>query len=132
MLYTVNVDSVQEEPQPLDNAGIERITAMLKSVPMVGHKIEYMKFDESYRNEVLCTVTMAKGENGAPDVTTKMFFKPVNYLGGWVLCLINSTTGDKPVLKPDQRDSMELEYKTEIRQREEARPRSTISGAAAN
>lgn len=121
MLYTLDEDSTRQKPELLDNKGLERVMGLLRSVPMIEHKIEYMKFNQSSKNEVMCTVTIAKGEDGAPDVTTKMFFLPVNYLGTWCLCLINSTTGDKPVLDPEERDSVALEYKTEVRQRNEVR-----------
>ncbi len=123
MLYTVDVNNPNEDPQPLDNGEIERQMAMLKAVPMIDAKIEYMKFEDFYSNEVMCTVTMAKGLDGAPDVTTKMFFKPVNCLGTWYLCMMNSATGDNTIVNGDKRDSMGLEYKTEVRQREQARPK---------
>lgn len=45
-----------------------------------------------------------------PDITTKMFFKPVDYMGNWVLCLTNTEYGDKGVVKPDKRDSVERSY----------------------
>lgn len=119
MLYTVDDDSTRQKPELLDNKDLERVMTLLRSVPMVDHKIEYMKFNQSNKNEVMCTVTIMKGEDGAPDVTTKMFFMPVNYLGGWCLCMINSPTGDVPVLEPKERDSVALEYKTEVRKRSE-------------
>lgn len=118
MLYTVDVDHPDKEPQLLDNDQLTKMIAMLKSVPMIDYKIEYMKFNQSYNNEVMCTVTIAKGHDNIPDATTKLFFKPVNWLGGWCLCLMNSTTGDNTIIKPEERDSMGLEYETELRKRE--------------
>lgn len=118
MLYTIKGETQRDEPQPLTNEEIEKQTQILQMFPVVDYKIEYMKFDQSFRNEVMCSVVMQKGENGAPDVTTKFFFKPVNWVGTWCLCMINSNTGDNPVLEPEQRDSVTREYKKEVRLRE--------------
>lgn len=123
LLYKVNPEKPFDQPEPLDNEELQKALALLKAIPIVDYRIEYMKFSESQENEVMCTVTMERGQNGEPDVTTKMFFKPVNYLGAWMLCMMNSTTGDIPVLTPDQRDSMSLEYRTEMRTKQEAAER---------
>lgn len=109
MLYRNDVDSTRE-PQPLDNRDMAQVRAMLRSIPMVDYKIEYIKFNEDYANEVLCNVLIQKGENGEPDITTKMFFKPVMVMGKWMLCLTNSEYGDKGVVRPNKRDSIEKDY----------------------
>lgn len=109
MLYR-NDDNKEKEPEQLDNTELNKVIGMLKSIPMVDYKIEYIKFNEDYANEVLCDVVMIKGENENPDVTTKMFFKPINYMGTWLLCLMNTEYGDKGVIKAGKRDSVEKDY----------------------
>lgn len=107
-------DVNSKEPQPLGNNEIEQVVNMLKAVPMVDYKIEYIKFNESYNNEVLCYVVIKKSDSkDMPDITTKMFFKPMNYLGQWCLGLMNSDSGDQSVVDPAKRDSMKEEYAKE-------------------
>lgn len=109
MLYRNDLDK-KGEPQQLNNEEMAEVRNMLESIPMVDYKIEYIKFDEYYANEVLCRVIIKKAEGDMPDITTKMFFKPVDYMGNWVLCLTNTEYGDKGVVKPDKRDSVERSY----------------------
>lgn len=94
---------------------------MLESVPMVDYRIEYIKFDENYQNEVLCHVIIKKAEGDMPEMSTKMFFKPVNYMGNWLLCLTNTEYGDKGVVNPDKRDSVEKDF--EKKQKPQAEPK---------
>ena len=110
MLYRNDLDK-KGEPQQLDNEEMAEVKTMLESIPMVDYKIEYIKFDEYYANEVLCHVIIKKAEGDMPDITTKMFFKPVDYMGNWVLCLTNTEYGDKGVVRPDKRDSVERAYR---------------------
>ena len=116
MLYHTELNNETGEPQPLGNKEIGRVMTLLKAVPMVDYKIEYIKFSESYRNEVLCSVVIKKG-NGKdmPDITTKMFFKPMRWLGQWCLGVMNSESGDQSVVDPHKRDSVEKEYATEMK-----------------
>lgn len=109
MLYR-NDEKENKEPELLDNEQLNKVRGMLHSIPIVDYKIEYIKFNEGYANEVLCNVVMIKGENGQADVTTKMFFKPVMYMGTWLLCLTNSEYGDKGVVPHNKRDSVEKDY----------------------
>ena len=114
MLYRTSYDNPKTEPQPIDNKEIQEVMGLLKSVPMVGYKIEYIKFNESYDNEVLCTVIINKSKSkDMPDITTKMFFKPMNYLGNWCLGLMNTGSGDQGVVDPAKRDSVKEEYAKE-------------------
>lgn len=110
MLYR-NDEDPKGEPQQLNNEEMAEVRGMLESVPMEGYSIEYIKFNDYYANEVLCRVIIRKGEDGMPDITTKMFFKPVNYLGNWLLCLTNTEYGDRGVVNPDDRDSLEKAYR---------------------
>ena len=115
MLCRIDPNNPNNEPELLDNTGMDSVKTMLKSIPIVGHKIEYIKFNESYRNEVMCNIIMQKGHDNVPDATTKFFLMPVNYLGKWYLCLTDSNTGSSTIVEPDKRDSMQLEYETESR-----------------
>lgn len=114
MLYRTSYDNPKTEPQPIDNKEIQEVMGLLKSVPMVDYKIEYIKFNESYDNEVLCTVIIKKSKSkDMPDITTKMFFKPMSYLGQWCLGLMNSEWGDDGVVDPAKRDSVKEVYAKE-------------------
>lgn len=109
MLYR-NDQSKSKTPEPLDNDDIADVRKVLESIPMVDYRIEYIKFNEDYDNEVLCKVIIKKAEGDMPEMTTKMFFKPVNYVGNWVLCLTNSDYRDQGVVDPDKRDSVAKSY----------------------
>lgn len=105
MLYR-NDTSEDGSPVELNNEEMAETRAMLESIPMVGYKIEYIKFNEYYANEVKCNVIIREAEGDMPAITTKMFFKPVNYLGNWVLCLTNTEYGDRRIVDPSKSDSM--------------------------
>ncbi|MBP3511272.1 MAG: hypothetical protein J6K19_04430 [Prevotella sp.] len=109
MLYR-NDEDIKGEPEPLDNDGLAEVISMLKTIHPVDYRIEYIKFNEYYANEVLCHVVLRKAEGDMPDITTKMFFKPVNYMGNWLLCLTNTEYGDRGVVDPNKRDSAMRAY----------------------
>ena len=113
MLYRTTEDS--DEPQPLNNDEMAEVKKMLETFPMVDYRIEYIKFSDSEENEVLCYVIMQKAEGDMPEMATKMFFKPVNYMGNWVLCLTNTGYGDKGVVDPNKRDSVEKTYQKKVK-----------------
>lgn len=113
MLYRTTEDS--DEPQPLNNDEMAEVKTMLETFPMVDYRIEYIKFSDSEENEVLCSVIMKKAEGDMPEMATKMFFKPVNYMGNWVLCLTNTGYGDKGVVDPNKRDSVEKNYQKKVK-----------------
>ena len=113
MLYRTTEDS--DEPQPLNNDEMAEVKKMLETFPMVDYRIEYIKFSDSEENEVLCSVIMQKAEGDMPEMATKMFFKPVNYMGNWVLCLTNTGYGDKGVVDPNKRDSVEKNYQKKVK-----------------
>lgn len=121
MLYRIDAKDHKSEPQPLDNDEIDKVMGLLKSVPMESYKIEYIKFNESYANEVLCNVVIKKG-NGKdiPDITTKMFFKPMRWLGQWCLGVMDSDHGDRGVVNPTKRDSVEKEYAGEMKAKQQS------------
>ena len=113
MLYRTTEDS--DEPQPLNNDEMAEVKKMLETFPMVDYRIEYIKLSDSEENEVLCYVIMKKAEGDMPEMSTKMFFKPVNYMGNWVLCLTNTGYGDKGVVDPNKRDSVEKNYQKKVK-----------------
>lgn len=113
MLYRTTEDS--DEPQPLNNDEMAEVKTMLEAFPMVDYRIEYIKFSDSEENEVLCSVIMQKAEGDMPEMATKMFFKPVNHVGSWLLCLTNTGYGDKGVVDPNKRDSVEKNYQKKVK-----------------
>lgn len=117
MLFKDNVDSVYNEPQALDNKGIESIKHLLASLPIQSHKIDYIKFHEAYANEVKCTAIIMPAHDNVPEIKTVFYFKPIDYLGKWKLCMIDSHNGDRPVVDQSKKDSMQNEYQTEMREK---------------
>ena len=116
MLYRTELHNKKSEPQLLNNEEIQEVEKLLKSVPMIDYKIEYIKFNQSYKNEVLCDVIIKKADGkGMPEIKTKMFFKPMRYLGQWCLALMNSEWGDREVVDRSKRDSMQKEYSAEMK-----------------
>lgn len=113
MLYRTIEGS--EDPQPLNNDEMAEVKKMLETFPMVDYRIEYIKFSDSEENEVLCSVIMQKAEGDMPEMATKMFFKPVNHVGSWLLCLTNTGYGDKGVVDPNKRDSVEKNYQKKVK-----------------
>lgn len=107
MLYRSDKSS---QPEVLDNEEMRKVKIMLRSFPMVDYRIEYIKFNKNRSNEVLCYVIMQKAEEGKPELSTKMFFKPVKVLDKWYLCLTNTEYGDRGVVKSTKRDSVKKAY----------------------
>ncbi len=117
MLFKNNVDTVYEEPKPLDNKDMEKVKTLLSSLPIKSHTIDYIKFKEVYENEVKCTAIIMEAHDNIPEVKTVFYFKPVSYLGKWKLCLVDSHHGDQTVIKADKKDSMQNEYQKEMREK---------------
>lgn len=115
MLYRIDPDNPKGQPILLDNEEMAEVRSMLEMIPMVDYRIEYMKFTDSYENEVLCYVIMQKGTDGMPDISTKMFFRPMDYLGNWCLSIMNTTWGDRGVVAPSERDSIARSYSEQQR-----------------
>ena len=117
MLFKNNVDTVYDEPKPLDNKDMEKVKTLLSSLPIKSHTIDYIKFKEVYENEVKCTAIIMEAHDNIPEVKTVFYFKPVSYLGKWKLCLVDSHHGDLTVIKADKKDSMQNEYQKEMREK---------------
>lgn len=89
MLYKADSADVWNEPIQLDNNELHQVAKMLESFPVLSYKIDYIKFYTTVKNEVKCTIVMQKGESGTPIATSSWYFKLMNYLGGWRLCMMN-------------------------------------------
>ena len=55
--------------------------------------------------------------DNVPEIKTVFYFKPIDYLGKWKLCMIDSHNGDRPVVEHAKKDSMQREYETETREK---------------
>lgn len=111
MLYkTDNNADPYAEPQLLDNEEMAALKEQFTSLPVYGHKIDYIKFNKSYLNEVKCTAIISPAQDDIPAATTSYYFKPVNYLGAWLLCLMNTNTGDRPFVSNEDKDSLTRHY----------------------
>ena len=115
MLYkTDNTADPYDKPVLLDNEEMETLVTQFKSIPVYEHKIDYIKFQESYLNEAKCTAVIRPAQDGQPAATMVYYLKPVNYLGGWVLCLMNTNTGDQPFVDNADKDSLERHYQETV------------------
>ena len=89
MLYKADSADVWNEPIQLDNNELHQVAKMMESFPVLSYKIDYIKFYTPVKNEVKCTIVMQKGGSGTPIATSSWYFKLMNYLGGWRLCMMN-------------------------------------------
>jgi len=94
MLYQSDPNDNYGDCEPLDNDELQDVIKLLKEFPVKKHRIEYIKFNEVYDNEVKCIAVMEEPHDGIPEISTVFYFKPIDYLGKWILCLLNSRDGD--------------------------------------
>ena len=120
MLYQDCDSDRFEEPQLLDNEQIQRVTNLLKALPVIEHRIDYIKFSETYANEVKVSAIIAHAEDDFPEVKTVFYFKPVDYLGSWRLCLVNSNEGDTRLISNEQADSLQEKFANDMKAKEQA------------
>lgn len=113
MLYKADLDSALMQPEPLDNEEMAGIVSMLRTLGIQGHRIDYMKFRDSHFNEVKCTAVLIPAQDGMPEATTSFYFKPVDYIDSWVLCLMHSESGDEGFVSEDEKASLKLEYEAD-------------------
>ena len=71
LMFYRNDTSEDGNPIELNNEEMAETRAMLESIPTVGYKIEYIKFNEYYANEVKCNVIIREAEGNMPVITTK-------------------------------------------------------------
>lgn len=117
MLVKLDPEDKFAEPQPLSNEDLRAAEQLYGALPIKSHYIDYVKFSETYDNEVKVTALIAPAENGNPEVKTVFYFKPVNYLKSWKLSIIDTNSNDHPIIDGGKRDSMEKEYAKEMRQK---------------
>jgi len=118
MLYKINEENPLDEPQLLDNSQIASVTnAYRMLMPIRSHKIDYIKFNQAYDNEVKVTVIMEEAHDGEPAMTTVMYFKAYDYLAEWRLCTMNSFDGSRRIISNEQADSMQQRYSEELEQK---------------
>ena len=106
-LYRVNPDNPYDEPLPLTNEEMQEIRKVFEVFPTFGHRIDYIKFYESYLNEVKVSAIFREAKDGLPEGTTTYYFRPINYVGQWLLCAMNTWTGDdEPLVRDEDKDSL--------------------------
>lgn len=119
MLFTANThpDSLYTEPEPLNNKQLNKMISKLKLLKVKSHHIDYIKFNQTYLNEVKCTVYLSEVTEGPDVIKTVFYFKPVDYMGAWKLCLMDSHSGDHGVVDADKRDSVANVYEGQMREK---------------
>ena len=100
-----------------DNEHIAKVKQLLSSLPIKRHEIEYIKFQETYSNEVKCTAIIEDAHDNVPEIKTVFYFKPIDYLGSWKLCLIDSYNGDMTIVKGSKQDSLSDAFNKQMREK---------------
>lgn len=113
MLYHKPDSDAYAEPRLLDNEELASMELMLRSLPIIEHRIDYIKFSQTYANEVKVTAVIAHAQGNMPEVSTVFYFRPIDYLGGWRLCMMDSNTGATPILDNEEKDSVERMFEEE-------------------
>ena len=110
MLFTAHTeaDSLYLEPEPLNNEQLGVMIGKLKALKIKSHHIDYIKFNATYPNEEV------EGPNA---IRTVFYFKPVDYMGAWKLCVMDSPSGDHAVVDPSKRDSVTNSYEGQMREK---------------
>lgn len=77
MLFTAHTeaDSLYLEPEPLNNEQLDKMISKLKALKIKSHHIDYIKFNETYLNEVKCTVFLSEEVEGPNAIRTVFYFK---------------------------------------------------------
>lgn len=110
MLYERNPDNAEDSPVLFEQKRLERHVKLLEALPIVDYSIEYMKFDSEIQNEVRCKAVFVPANDKQSELSTKITFIPVRYLGYWVLTVANFDTGDHAIVPGDKRDSVRSSY----------------------
>ncbi len=118
MLVKLSPKDPYADPRPLNNDEMKEVLNLVKSLPIKSHEIDYIKFSESFENEVKVTALIHPAQDGLPEVKTVFYFKPVDYLNKWKLSIIDSHSDDKTIVDRDKKDSMKNAYQKEMRVKE--------------
>lgn len=87
LLYKPDAENAWRRPTLLDNDELHRVAGMLARFPAKQCRIESMDFRTAIDNDVKCVIVLREAEGDTPEVTAAWHFKPLNYLGQWLLCL---------------------------------------------
>lgn len=118
MLYADNSHDHFDEPLPLDNEHLNQMRKLLTALPIQGHRIEYIKFHETYENEVKVSAIIEPAEGDMPEVATVFYFRPFDYLGDWRLCLMDSGHGNQRIVSNDDADSLQQKFHDDFEQKD--------------
>lgn len=110
MLYKVNRANVWDTPEELNNDEMKKVRDLLSSLPVKSHNIDYIKFKEAYDNEVKCTAIIEPADGDFPGVTTVYYFRLYNNMGKWLLCMKDTNSGDRGMVNPDDKDSLQKKF----------------------
>lgn len=89
MLYKLDPEDAWNEPLQLSSEEMESAVRMLRQIPVLSYRISNIKFESALKNEVKCAIVMRQADETASEAVNNWYFKPVNYLGGWRLCLMD-------------------------------------------
>lgn len=120
MLYQANVEDPYGEPRLLNNEEMDEVKTMFKILPVYDHRIDYIKFSQSFSNEVKSTAVIRPKSADLPEATTCFYFKPVNFLGEWRLCAVSTNQGERTIVKSTEKDSLHELYQEEEKSLKEA------------
>lgn len=90
MLCKPDTSNQWNEPMLLGNEELHEVASMLEAFPVKEYQVDYIHFATPLDNEAKCTIVMREAEGDLPAVTNSWYFRLVNYLGGWRLCLKDS------------------------------------------
>lgn len=119
MLYKVDPRDMNGTPEVLDNEEMENLRTLFASIPVYEHKIDYIKFYNRILNEVKCTAILQPAHDNVPSATMSYYFKPINSMGTWVLCLMNSDSGNFTIVKNEDKDSLTEHYQEIVKMQQE-------------
>ena len=115
-LFKVNPEDVYKEPLALNNEEMAEVRKVFEVFPIIRHRIDYIKFYESYLNEVKVTAVFREADGDIPEGTTTYYLRAINNVGQWVLCAMNTWTGDDVALVRDEdKDSLTRKFQQDKR-----------------
>ena len=85
LLYKPDSEDIWNEPVLLNDEELHEIAYFLKSLPFDSFSIDYIKFFSPVNTDVKCTI---KRKDGQKEIKRSIHFSPMNFLGGWRLCLM--------------------------------------------
>lgn len=120
MLHKTDPNDKYAEPQLLDNDQIARMSSIFKLFPIVAHRIDYIKFNQTYANEVKVSAIIAEATETEPEAATSYYFKVVDNLGTWMLCTMNTEDQDRRLISNEQADSLQEKFASYMKSKQNA------------